>query len=154
MEASIAELPDGLVMSLRTQLGGPYLSRSADGGQTWTAAVPCGPTGGESCTCLRRIPGTNDLLLLWNNSRYVARGHHHYGERTPLSAAVSSDAGKTWRVVGNLAEADDEEYTNLDCTFTAAGTAVITFMRASPAWNRDRISLRVAVVDRNWFYPD
>ena len=151
MEASIAELPDGLVMSLRTQLGGPYLSRSTDEGETWSEAVPSGLTSGESCTCLRRIPGTNDLLLLFNNSRFIPRDHHHYGERTPLSVAVSSDAGRTWRLVGNLAQAIGEEYTNLDCTFTASGTAVITFMRAAPAWNRDRISLRVAVVDKGWF---
>ena len=155
MEASVAELSDGtLVMSLRTQLGGPYLSRSSDGGETWSAAEPCGLGSGESCTCLRRIPGTDDLLLLFNNSRYIPEGHHHYGERTPLSAAVSGDGGRSWRLVGNLAEGADHEYTNLDCTFTTAGTAVITFMHAAPAWNRERISLRAAVVERAWLYAD
>jgi sialidase-1 len=94
MEASVAELADGsLLMSLRTQLGGPYLSRSADGGKTWTEAVFSGLEGGESCTCLRRIPGTKDIVLFWNNSTYDKR-HHHFGERTPLTAAISSDHGK------------------------------------------------------------
>lgn len=72
MEPSVAELESGeLVMSLRTQLGGPYLSRSTDGGETWSEAVPSGLESGESCTSLRRIPGTNALLLLWNHSKYV-----------------------------------------------------------------------------------
>ena len=35
MEPSVAELPDGpLVVSLRTQLGGSYVSRATDAGET------------------------------------------------------------------------------------------------------------------------
>jgi sialidase-1 len=152
MEASVAEMEDGtLVMSLRTQLGGPYLSRSTDGGVTWSPAEFTGLEGGESCTCLRRLPGTNDLLLLWNNSKYIPRGHHHYGERTPLKAAVSRDQGKTWHEVGTIADDPVAEYANVDCFFTSQGKSVITYMFARPAWNRDSIHLRAAVVDNTWF---
>jgi sialidase-1 len=151
MEASVAELPDQtLVMSLRTQLGGPYLCRSQDGGETWSQAQPLGLESGESCTCLRTIPGTGTLLLLWNRSKYIAKGHHHFGERTPLSAAVSSDAGKTWRVVGDLAAGPNDEYTNLGCDFTADGKAVITYMFCTPAWTRSGLSLRAMIVDKSW----
>jgi hypothetical protein len=151
MEPSVAQLADGaLVMSLRTQLGGPYIARSTDEGETWSEARPSGLESGESCTCLRRIPDTNDLVLFWNNSKYVAKGHHHYGERTPLTAAVSRDAGKTWRVVGNLADDPQAEYTNLGCTFTSRGQAVVTYMAARPAWNRNQISLEAAVFDAEW----
>lgn len=151
MEASVAELADGeLVMSIRTQLGGPYLSRSRDGGETWTEAKPSGLEGSESCTCLRRIPGTDTLLLLWNNSEYIPT-HHHFGERTPLTAAVSSDAGKTWRIVGDIAAGPRDEYTNLDCTFTTTGRAVVTYMFGTPAWNRNQLSLRAAVIEPEWF---
>jgi sialidase-1 len=152
MEASVAELAGGeLVMSIRTQLGGPYLSRSRDGGETWTAAQPSGLESGESCTCLRRIPGTDALLLLWNHSKYVPEGHHHFGERTPLTAAISNDAGKTWRIVGDIAAGPKDEYTNLGCTFTAKGRAVITYLFGTPAWNRERLSLRAAVIEPAWF---
>jgi len=152
MEASVAELPDGtLVMSLRTQLGGPYLCRSRDGGESWTEPEPSGLESGESCTCLRTIPGSGDLLLLWNNSKYIAKGHHHFGERTPLTAAVSSDAGKSWRILGNLAAGAEDEYTNLNCTFTSDGRAVITYMFCTPAWTRGGLSLRAMIVDLTWF---
>jgi len=125
MEASVAELADGtLLMSLRTQLGGPYLSRSTDGGKTWSEAVSSGLEGGESCTCLRRIPGTKDVVLFWNNSKYNER-HHHFGERTPLTAAVSSDNGQSWRVIGDIAGDPKAEYTNLDCFFTSKGDAIL-----------------------------
>lgn len=151
MEASVAELADGeLLMSLRTQLGGPFLSRSADGGMTWSEPVFSGLEGGESCTCLRRIPDTKDLVLFWNHSKYEER-HHHFGERTPLTAAVSSDKGESWRIVGNLADDPGAEYTNLDCFFTSKGDAILTYMYAKPAWNRDQISLKAALIPGAWF---
>lgn len=152
MEASVAEFADGsLLMSLRTQLGGPYLSRSTDGGKTWTEAIFSGLEGGESCTCLRRIPGTQDIVLFWNNSKYDKR-HHHFGERTPLTAAISSDHGESWQIIGNLGDDPKAEYTNLDCFFTSKGDALVTYMYAKPAWNRNQIHLRAALIPRAWFH--
>lgn len=152
MEASVAELSDGqLLMSLRTQLGGPFLSRSDDGGATWSEPVFAGLEGGESCTCLRRIPGMNDVVLFWNHSKYEKQ-HHHYGERTPLTAAISSDKGKSWQIIGHIAEDPNAEYTNLDCFFTSKGTAILTYLYAKPAWNRKQISLKAALIPRTWFY--
>ena len=151
MEASVAQYDDGtLLMSLRTQLGGPFLSRSADEGRTWSPPVFSGLEGGESGTCLRRLPGSNDMVLFFNNSKYNPR-HHHFGERTPLTCARSTDRGKTWRILGNIAEDPAAEYTNLDCFFTSQGDAILTYMYAKPAWNRDRIQLNAARIPRRWF---
>lgn len=153
MEGSIAELAGGdLLMSLRTQLGGPYFSRSTDGGVTWTPAWFSGLEGGESGTCLRRVPGTDHLVLFWNNSRYEP-DHHHFGERTPLSAALSTDGGNTWKKIGDVGDDPTAEYTNLDCRFTSSGDAILTYMFAKPAWNRDRIDLRCAVIPKSWLDP-
>ncbi|QDS98808.1 SGNH/GDSL hydrolase family protein [Adhaeretor mobilis] len=154
MEASLAELVDGeLVMSLRTQLGGPFITRSYDRGENWTAAQPSGLVGPESSTCLRRIPGTNTLVLFWNGSEYQ-QGHHHFGERTPLSAARSDDGGVHWEHIGDIETATDAEFTNLDCTFTQAGNAIVTYSAARPAWERKRpsLSLQCAVIPRDWFF--
>ena len=151
MEPSVAEVTDDtLVMSLRTQLGGPYLSHSTDGGRTWSPAVFSSLAGGESCTCLRRIPGTENLVLFWNHSTYV-KDHHHCGERTPLTAAISCDRGQTWKTIGNVADEPTAEYTNLDCLFTSKGNALLTYMDANPAWNRERIHLKAAIIPRSWF---
>ena len=150
MEASIAELEGGkLIMSLRTQLGGPYIATSSDGGATWSKAVSSGLEGGESCTCIRRLPGTNKLVLFWNSSKFV-KGHHHLGERTPLTAAVSSDAGGTWKIIGRIADDPKAEYTNLDCFFTK-DHAILTYMYARPAWNRKQIHLKAAISPMAWF---
>ena len=145
MEASIAELDDGkLVMSLRTQLGSVFLSYSEDRGETWTLPQTSGLKAPESCTCLRRIPGTNSLLLLWNDSLYNPR-HHHYGERSPLSVAISNDGGNTWQRAGDIESSGDFEYTNTGCTFISTGKAIITYMAVSPAFTRTGIDLRAAV---------
>ena len=141
----------GLAGLLRTQLGGPFLARSRDEGETWSEPAPSGLEGPESCTCLRRIPGTNDLVLFWNHSKYIAEGHHHYGERTPLTAAVSRDGGQTWRVIGNLRDGPNDEYTNIDCTFTSDGKAIVTYLFNRPAWSRSAISLHATIVERSWF---
>ncbi len=151
MEASIAQLEDGgLRMSLRTQLGSVFMSRSKDEGNTWSLAQATGLSVPESCTCLRRIPGTKNLLLLFNDSEYNPR-HHHFGERTPLAGAISEDGGESWRVIGDLADDPESEYTNLDCMFRSDGTAVITYMSARPAWNRNRIDLRACIVKKSWY---
>lgn len=145
MEASVAELDDGrLVMSLRTQLGSVFLSYSEDKGETWTLPQPSGLKAPESCTCLRRIPGTNRLLLIWNDSLYDPR-HHHYGERSPLSIAISDDGGNTWQRAGDIEPSGDSEYTNIGCTFISAGEAIITYMAVSPAFKRTGIDLRAAI---------
>lgn len=153
MEASIAELADGeLLMSLRTQLGGPFLSRSTDHGENWSPAQPCGLVGPESSTCLRRILGTNRLVLFWNGSEYQ-QGHHHYGERTPLSVAMSLDSGRSWKKIGDLETDPAAEFTNLDCLFTQSGDAIVTYVVARPAWERRTaaMSLHCAVVPGEYF---
>ena len=151
IEGSVAQLDDGsLLMSLRTQLGGPHIARSSDGGKTWGEATFSGLEGGESGTCLRRLPNSKDVVLFFNNSKFN-KDHHHYGERTPLTCARSSDHGKTWRIIGNILSDPKAEYTNLDCFFTPIGDAILTYMYAKPAWNRDRIHLHAALIPRSWF---
>ncbi len=151
MEGSVAQLDDEtLLMSLRTQLGGPHLSRSTDEGKTWSKPVFSELEGGESGTCLRRLPNSDDVVLFFNNSKYD-KEHHHFGERTPLTCARSADRGRTWEIIGDIATDPDAEYTNLDCFFTQAGDAIVTYMYAKPAWNRKQIHLRAALVPRSWF---
>jgi hypothetical protein len=46
------------------------------------------------------MPTTGDLQVLWN--RNYQEKHHHQGERTPLSAAISRDDGATWENVKDI----------------------------------------------------
>jgi sialidase-1 len=150
MEASVAEHPDGfLAMSLRTQLGAVYLSISRDQGETWTPPQTTGLKAPESCTCLRRIPGTKNLVLFWNDSLFLPN-YDHSGKRTPLTAAVSSDGGTSWRRIGNI-ETEDAWFTNVNCTFVSNGSAVLTYFHGPSTMPKNLIDLKAAVIERSWF---
>ena len=164
MEPSVAELASGdLLMSIRTQLGSVFLARSGDGGASWSLPQPSGLASPESSSCLRRLPGTDRVILFWNASQYDPT-HHHYGIRTPLSAAVSDDEGATWRKVGDI-DGGDTMLTNLGCTFSSTGKALVTYLLTNdpevkdgkrvlepPAnWHSGHVGLRCAIVDAAWF---
>ncbi|WP_227011526.1 sialidase family protein [Paenibacillus lutimineralis] len=160
MEASVAELPSGqLIMSLRTQLGSVFLSFSDDSGETWSLPQTSGLKAPESCSCLRLIPGTNNLVLFYNNSCYDP-ARHHYGLRTPLTAAISRDGGITWEKVGDI-ETGPFEFMNLNCTFTTSGKALLTYTKVedpqitqqdiSLPFQRTGMDLMLANIERGWF---
>ncbi len=94
-EPSIAPTSDGqLLMFMRTTLGVIYQSWSEDEGETWTMPEPTQLSNSYSPARLRAIPGTGDLVCVWNqvSAREIELG----GRRCRLSSAVSKDNGKTW----------------------------------------------------------
>jgi sialidase-1 len=104
MEPHVEQTADGRVlMVMRNQLGKLYFSESKDDGATWGPAFASSLTAPESCPELTRIPGTSDLLMIWNNS-YDPKFRSHFGKRSPLTAAVSKDHGKTWQHVRDRRE--------------------------------------------------
>lgn len=152
LEGSVAQLSDGrVIMSLRTQLGGPYLAWSTDQGETWSEAVFSGLEGGESCTVVRRVPGSDDLALIWNHSKYDVT-NSHFGLRTPLTSALSHDGGKTWTNIRNIESEPAAEYTNLNCFFTKGGQAIVTYIYSDQGFAREQMPLRADIFDREWLY--
>lgn len=167
MEPSVAERADGsLLMSMRTQLGTVFLADSDDGGLNWSLPRTSGLASPESCTCLRRIPGSDDLVLFWNDAPYVP-DHHHFGTRSPLSAARTSDGGETWKRLGDI-DGGNHMLTNLGCTFLSSGHAIVSYLktpdpeiengvyrgRPSTKEERDelfRLELLAARIPRDWF---
>ena len=88
-EPSVAELPDGrLLMTMRSVAGGQFFSYSGDGGESWTKPRLSPLRGVCSPATIRGIPGSSDILAVWNYS---------LASRSPLHSAVSSDCGKSWR---------------------------------------------------------
>ncbi|RKN61334.1 sialidase family protein [Paenibacillus ginsengarvi] len=161
MEASVAELADGrLIMSIRTQLGAVFLSHSGDRGETWSLPQTSSVPAPESCTCLRTIPSTGDLVLFYNGSQYDP-ARHHFGLRTPLSAALSRDGGSTWRKIGDI-ENGPYEYMNLNCRMTEKGGALLTYAKVedpqlmhsdgSLPFKRKGLDLCLALIEPEWFY--
>jgi hypothetical protein len=94
-EPTVAETKDGrLLMFGRPLVNRIVYSYSADGGNTWSVALPAELASSISPPRLRRIPKTGDLMVVWNqvSREEIRRGYR----RGRLSVAISKDSGATW----------------------------------------------------------
>jgi sialidase-1 len=155
MEPHVEQAGDGRVlMVMRNQLGTLHLSESTDDGRHWSEPKSISLTAPESCPELTRIPSTGDLLMIWNNT-FDPQFRSHYGKRSPLSAAVSKDHGRTWQHVRDIETDPKRAFSNPGCRFTRGGRAILNYWTCEylPDWRiQDMIDLRVAVIDTAWFY--
>jgi parallel beta-helix repeat protein len=152
MEPSVAQLSDGtLVMTLRTQLGFVYVSQSKDDGQTWSKPWSSGLEAPEAPLVMTNFPDGRRLLLVYCSGKFVA-SHHHSGERTPLTAAVSDDKGKSWRKLGDIVGGPHEFGATSIC-FTSADRVLIAYDWSRIPWDRTVKTggVRIAIADPQWF---
>ena len=101
------ELREGRLINLaRCRLGTLFMSYSADGGVSWSKPQPSGLAAADAPPTTARLPGSGDLLVIWNQASpdEIACGL----ARHRLSCAVSSDEGRTWKHFRNLESLDDE----------------------------------------------
>ena len=105
-EPAVVELRDGRLLCFgRTRLGQQYQSFSENQGLTWSEPEPTGLASSYSPASLKTMPGTGDILCVWNqvSAREIADGLG----RMRMSLAVSKDDGKTWTHFKNLESLDD-----------------------------------------------
>lgn len=155
MEPHIEELSDGrLMMIMRTMLGAIYKSESADQGKTWSKGETLGVESPQSCPDLLKHPATGDLVLIWNAAKYDPKWFSHEGKRTPLSAAVSKDHGKTWSKPKHIETDPGRVFTNPGGLFTSQGTLFVNYWtcqyKPNGAFVAFPIDLKVAIVDGKW----
>lgn len=106
-EPGVVELKDGtLLMYCRTGAGSQYLSRSRDGGHTWSPATASAIVSPISPATIERIDATGELLIVWNDHC----GREPDRKRTPLSVALSRDGGVTWSASKTLEDDPDGWY--------------------------------------------
>ncbi|MFN0196339.1 MAG: exo-alpha-sialidase [Planctomycetaceae bacterium] len=151
MEPDVVELKDGrLLMIMRNQLGTISASYSEDAGETWSEPGTLSDLKApESPATIRQIPSTGDLLLIWNDA--YTPDVDHGGRRTPLTAAVSSDDGRTWNHVRNL-ESDSTH------TYAYTSLAFIRDRAVMSYWDEDsktgHYSSRFRSLPVSWFYGE
>ena len=74
-EPGVCELSDGRVlMNIRTDAGSQYFAYSSDGGQSWSSPIPSVLDSPLSPALIKRIPGSDDLLAVWNPKREGVTG--------------------------------------------------------------------------------
>ncbi len=151
MEPDVVELKDGrLMMIMRNQLGTISVSYSEDTGENWSEpGTLSNLKAPESPATIRQIPSTGDLLLIWSDT-YTPDADHG-GRRTPLTAAVSSDDGRTWNHVRNL-ESDSTH------TYAYTSLAFIRDRAVMSYWDEDsktgHYSSRFRSLPVSWFYVE
>jgi len=143
-EPGVVELsPDRLLSFIRTDAGTQYYANSKDGGETWTAPRPSPLRSPLSPASIERIPGTGDLIALWNNNSLDSR-------RTPFTVAISRDDGQTWENTKVLEDDPDGWYCYTAIVFR--GNRVLL---GHVAGDRDEGKLsttQITSFDVNWLY--
>ena len=101
-EPAVVELSDGTCwMVFRSVYGHLWQTVSSDGGLTWGPSSSTGLASPLSNVKARRIPGTDAVVLCWNNavpgpSRDFGAIPSVYRPRAPLVFSVSHDNCKSW----------------------------------------------------------
>jgi len=150
-EPSVAELADGrLLATMRSVAGGQFFSYSSDGGETWTKPYLSPLVGTCSPATIRRIPGTDDVLAVFT---------YGYSGRTPLTSAISSDGGKTWRHLKLVEQSQYHGYCYTSITFIDE-RVYLTYMHYPNFTSLERFEMdfycdqRLTVLPIEWFYRD
>ena len=99
--------PEHLLMLYRTPLGRLFQSWSSDDGTNWTLPRPSTLSASRAPAALKRIPGTDDLLVVWNQASgdEIQRGL----QRHRLSAAISQNGGASWKMHKNIVCIDEDD---------------------------------------------
>ena len=128
-EPGVCELADGRVlMNIRTDAGSQYFVYSSDGGQSWSEPVPSVLDSPLSPAVIKRIPGSDELLAVWNplrDGRVSGNGSRalmYYGR-------LSADGGRLLgrRFVVGVSESDDQNWQYPAVLFNDGGTFLTAF---------------------------
>lgn len=148
MEPEFIEFEDGRIgMLIRTQSGHIAIAYSKDRGDTWSKPESWNVRAPEAPATIRRIPSTGDLLLVWNDNYEEGAGHS--GKRNPLTAAISSDEGKTWQHKKNLESSDAHTFSYISLTFHHGRAIMSYYLRDEKT---QLISSRFRSLPVAWFY--
>jgi predicted neuraminidase len=101
LQPSVVECSDGTLLALMRCAGNgrfTWEGRSSDGGKSWSLKDRCDlPNPNSGLDMVRLADGK--IVLIYNPSKT---------DRTPISAAISTDDGKTWSVARTIESGDPQ----------------------------------------------
>jgi len=137
------------MMWLRTDRGIQYLSKSQDSGLTWKEVYPSKIASPRAPASLKRIPNTGDLLLIWNNNKGIVKETATF--RTPLTAAISKDEGKSWTHLKVL-ENDPEGFFCYTAISFVDNEVLLGYMAAERLGLKEKIPMVLRKLSVDEFY--
>ena len=155
-EPGVVEMANGVLWGYaRTDLGRQYEFFSTDGGNTWSVPQPSRFTSPVSPLSMKRLPGSNRLLAIWNPiPNYQTRPlEKPSGDRTPLVGAIgegTTDAtwGPTFLVDRNDIAHEGYCYTAIHFT---GKTVLLAYCAGGQADTHRLNRLRIRKVDLTGF---
>jgi sialidase-1 len=153
-EPSIVRLKSGSLLAvLRTSLGTIYKSHSHDEGNAWTKPVSTGLAAPASTPLLKRLPGSDDLLLVWNNTYDPKHPdfQNGYGPRNPLTSAISTDEGETWKNVKTIEDRSPGASSTPAVTFVGDEALLTYNTQPYKLSKRELYSIRLKIMSIDWF---
>ena len=148
----MVELKDGsILLWIRTNAGCQYMSRSMDRGISWSTPEPSALVAPVSPATIKRLL-TGDLLAIWNdhtNRPDEAKKAPKWanGRRTPLTAAISRDEGRTWTHVKNIEDDPSGWFCYIALQPLDDGTALLGYCAY-----KGLAHSRLVKVPIDWFY--
>ena len=127
-EPGLCALADGrILMYMRTESGSQYFAYSSDGGQSWSQPAPSVLASPRSPALIKRIPGSGNLLAVWNPllgrpTGWRNRGLVHYGILSPDGSELLG----RWFIVDEL-ESDSQAWQYPAILFGDDGTFLTAF---------------------------
>jgi len=147
-EPGVVELKDGRLMLFCRSRDCQLVSHSTDGGETWSDLQRSNITQPTtSPASIERIPGTGDLMMVWNNGDDPLAQRKPIGRR-PFSVAVSSDEGSSWHHTRNIGTDPDGWYCYTAIEFV--GDHVLLAHCEYPRLN----SLQITRLPIDWLYTE
>ncbi len=154
-EPDVVERADGsLLMIMRTATGSIYRAESFDQGEHWMRLKSTDITAPIAPSIIRRIPNSEDLLLIWN--WVYDPSDRMLGRRKRLACAISKDGGDSWPLeLRKILESGDPGcFSYPSCTFYK-NQALLTYyvMEEEVEFNFDGPrSLKLMRFPISWLY--
>jgi photosystem II stability/assembly factor-like uncharacterized protein len=150
-EPGIIEMNDGrIMMFIRASGGVQQLSFSSDRGETWSHIESSNIPSPLSPASIKKIPGTGDWLLVWNNNDGCIP--EIAGKRTPLTVAVSKDEGKTWDYIKNIKDDPDGWYCYIAIYFPDEENVLLSYCAGLRSQGNGLQDTEITLLSKKWLY--
>lgn len=123
-------------MLVRTTSGFIGRSDSEDNGKTWSEVYDMGLPNPNSGIDLVKLPD-GELVLAYNPD------NKNWGDRSPLTLAVSEDNGKTWPYKLNIETGPPDDEYSYPSIISWGDTIAVVY-----TWQREKVAFYQATVDQ------
>ncbi len=138
------------MMYIRASGGFQQLSYSSDEGETWSEIEKSNIASPLSPASMEKVPNSDDWLLVWNNND--GSDPNIKNKRTPLTAAISKDEGKTWKYLKNIQDDPDGWYCYTAIHFVDDNNVLLGYCAGSQLEKTHLSITDVTLFDINWLF--